>query len=104
MSRAEELFQRGAPLLQSLPLDGRQRLVAIARTKSPNAAFRVAQEDISLLGKTELERLAIGKTVRWLAIIQTENRAVFEHQVRLLLASADGARDEEKSRWIRHNF
>jgi hypothetical protein len=96
MSRAEALFHQGVPLLLSLPLEVRQRLVNVAREKSPSAAIREAQRDLSLVGQPELHLLAIGKTIRWLAIIRDENQAAFEQQVKRAIPSASEATGKEE--------
>jgi len=72
MSRSlDELKIRAAPAL-SASGEFRKKLIEIAATKSPSAAFDLAEATARNHGHTLNEALAVAKGVRWLAVIKRD--------------------------------
>ena len=66
-----ELKVRAMSVL-SLSPELRERFVEIARTKSPSAAFGLAEATAWLHGFIPMEALAIAKATRWLAVVRRD--------------------------------
>ena len=66
-----ELEARAFPVLRLSP-ELRQKFVEIARTKSPSAAFGLAEATARLHGFSPIEALGIAKATRWLAVVRRD--------------------------------
>jgi len=68
-----ELEVRATLPLSRAPQGLREKCVAIARKKSPSAAFNLAASAAMLSGLSQIESLCIAKAARWLSVIRRDH-------------------------------
>lgn len=90
MSRPiSELEVRATIALTHASQEARDQCIAIAREKSPSAAFDLATRVAFIAGTGQMEALGIAKATRWLAVIRRDHgNDKFNEVTRTLVANA----------------
>lgn len=68
-----ELELRASIALTHASQEVRDQCIAIARERSPSAAFDLATRVAFIVGASQMEALGVAKATRWLAVIRRDH-------------------------------